>query len=89
MAEGYPLLQLFYDLTENEVLAIRDDAIALIAEGKTLLEVTSGGKTGRKQFTLPPAHVLFEARAALKHINPAEYGRRRRRLLSRVPYWPA
>ena len=84
MADAFPLLQLFFDLEEAEVVAIRDRAVALITEGKTLMEVTSGGKSGRKQWALAPERMLFEARAALRHINPDDYGKRRRFTVSRV-----
>lgn len=73
------LTKVFFDLPEGEVLQIRDQAVRLIKEGKTLMEVTAGGKTGRRQWAMPPKEMLFEARAALRHINPQRYGKRIRK----------
>lgn len=73
------LLRLFFGLPETEVLQIRDSALAIIKEGKTLMNVSAGGKTGAKQFPMPPKEVIFEANAALRHLNPDKYGRRIRK----------
>lgn len=73
------LLRLFFGLPESKVLEIRDRAVALIAEGKTLMEVKGQGKEGVKAFPMPPRDALFEANAALRALNPAKYGRRVRR----------
>lgn len=76
--------RLFFDFTEEEVLAIRNKAKELITQGKVLMEVSAGGKSGRNQFAMPPREMLAEANAALKHINPAVYGKRKRFTVSRV-----
>lgn len=82
---AYQLLELFFLDPIAEVIAIRERAKALIKEGKTLMEATgNGGKSGRKQFALPLDQILFEANAALKHLDPATYGRRRRSTFSVV-----
>jgi len=73
------LLRLFFGLPESEVLGLRDGALALIKEGKTLMSVSGGGKSGSKQFPISPREVLFEANAALRHLNPDKYGRRIRK----------
>ena len=82
---GYPLQQLFFGLPEAKVLEIRDKAVALIAEGKTIMEAQArGGQMSQKAFPMPPAQVLFEARAALRSINPTLYGHRRTRTYARL-----
>ena len=43
-----------------------------------------GGQMSQKAFPLPPAQVLFECNAALRHINPQVYGRRRTRTYARL-----
>lgn len=77
------ILRLFFGLPETEVLALRDSALTLIQSGKTLMRVSAGGKTGDSQFPMPPKEVLLEANAALRHINPAKYGRRVRKTYAR------
>ncbi len=73
------LLRLFFDLPEAKVLEIRNTALGLIAEGKTVMSATIGTTTGSKVFPMPPADALFEARAALRRIAPEKYGRRVRK----------
>jgi hypothetical protein len=71
--------KLFFDLEESQVLELRDNAVALIGEGKTIMSVSAGGKSGSKVFPMNPKDVLLEARAALRHINPETYGKRVRK----------
>ncbi len=79
-AAAYPLQRLFFQHTESEVLAIRARASAIILEGKTIIETEGGGgQKSTKAFAMPPAQVLFECNAALRHLNPALYGRSRRK----------
>lgn len=73
------LLRLFFGLPESQVVEIRDSALAKITKGEVIMEVTGGGKTGKKLFSMPPKEILFEANAALRHLNPAVYGRRVRK----------
>jgi len=75
----YPLQNLFFDFEEEEVLAIRKQAKKLVTDGKTIMKVSAAGNEAEKQFTLPVAQVLMECRAALKHIDPAKYGKRVKR----------
>ena len=85
MPAAYPLQQLFFLDTEAEVLALRTTARALIAEGKTIMEVQGrGGQMSQKAFPLPPGQVVFECNAALRHLNPTLYGRRRTRTYARL-----
>lgn len=77
------LLRLFFGLPEADVLKLRDGAIALIQEGKTIMSVSGGGKSGSKSFPMQPKEVLFEANAALRHLNPEKYGRRVRKTYAR------
>lgn len=80
MAEAsYPLLRLFFGETEAEILVTRNAARALIAGGKTIMKVSGGGRESEKAFPMPPMQVVFECNAALKHANPARYGRRGRK----------
>lgn len=81
------VLRLFFDKTEVQVLAIRDTAIALIAEGKTLMSVGAGGKSGSRQFPMQPADIVRECNAALRHINPTRWGKRHRKTVGYMaPY---
>lgn len=73
------LLRLFFGLPEAEVLEIRNNAVAMIKGGSVLMNVSGGGKSGGKQFAMPPKEILFEANAALRHLNPTKYGRRVRK----------
>ena len=85
MPAAYPLQQLFFLDPEADVVAIRNVAKALIGQGKTIMEVQGrGGQMSQKAFPMPPAQVLFECNAALRHINPFQYGRRRTRTYARL-----
>ncbi len=77
---AYPLLKLFFLNTLEEVQAIRARAVALITEGKTLMEASgSSGTSSTKQFALPLDQIVFECNAALRYLDPSTYGRRRRK----------
>lgn len=61
-------------LTEAEILAIYQAAIALIKEGKTVMTWQGEGTGATKQFSASPFDILREARYALKIKNPLKYG---------------
>ena len=65
---------IFADFTEAEVLAIRAQAKALVTEGKTIMNWSSGNTTVGKAFPMSVKEVLEECRYALRKINPDDYG---------------
>lgn len=71
------LLRLFFGLPESEIVDLRDNALSLISEGKTIMNMSGAGKGVGKMFPgMTPREVLFEANQALRHVNPTKYGRR-------------
>jgi hypothetical protein len=72
MAQG-----LFIGLTECELLAIKEKAVALITEGKTLMSYSDSGSSASRQMVLPAKEMLSEALFALSRLDPATYGARR------------
>lgn len=72
MAQG-----LFIGLTECELLAIKEKAVAMITEGKTLMSYSDSGSSASKQFAMPPKEMLAEAMFALSRLDPATYGQRK------------
>jgi len=64
---------IFIGLTECELLAIRDKAVALITEGKTLMSYSDSGSSASKQFAMPPKEMLAEASFALYQLDPKQY----------------
>jgi monoamine oxidase len=71
MAQG-----LFIGLTECELLAIKEKAVAMITTGQVLMSYSDSGSSASKQFALPPKEMLSEAMFALSRLDPATYGRR-------------
>lgn len=67
-------LGIFEGLEEEKILAIRDKAVAMILEGKTIMSTSVGGKGFGKQFSMNPKEVLFEAKETLRRLSPSEYG---------------
>ena len=72
MAQG-----LFIGLTECELLAIKEKAVALITEGKTLMSYSDSGSSASRQMVLPAKEMLSEALLALSRLDPETYGYRR------------
>ena len=72
MAQG-----LFIGLTECELLAIKEKAVALITEGKTLMSYSDSGSSASRQMVLPAKEMLAESLFALSRLDPATYGVRR------------
>ena len=71
MAQG-----LFIGLTECELLAIKEKAVALITEGKTLMSYSDSGSSASRQMVMPAKEMLAESLFALSRLDPATYGRR-------------
>ena len=69
----YEIQQLFFDLDETTVTQIRDKAVALILEAKTLMSWSTPGFNAGKAFVMPPAQMLAEANAALRHLNGTRF----------------
>ena len=61
-----------------EVLQIQAKAKEMLLEGKTLMQWGDSGSTAVKQFTMPVKEVLEECACALRVLDPATYGPRRR-----------
>ena len=72
-----------------EVLQIQSKAKELLIEGKTVMAWGDSGSTVTKQFPMPIKEVLEECAYALRVLDPATYGPRRRVAQSTVsPYLP-
>ena len=72
-----------------EVLQIQSKAKELLIEGKTVMAWGDSGSTVTKQFPMPIKEVLEECAYALRVLDPAAYGPRRRVAQSTVsPYLP-
>ena len=56
------------------VLLIREKALQLYAEGKTILEWTGEGTSTKKAFVAPIKEILEETRWFLKNADPKTYG---------------
>jgi hypothetical protein len=67
-----------------EVLQIQSKAKELLLEGKTVMAWGDSGSTVTKQFPMPVKEVLEECAYALRVLDPATYGRRRRVAQSKV-----
>ena len=66
---------LFIGLTESQLLALRDKAVSLMTEGKTVMSYSDSGSSVTKQFALPPKEMLGEAMYALSKLDPDTYGK--------------
>jgi hypothetical protein len=67
---------IFIGLSESDILAIRDKAVAMLKEGKTIVSYSDSGSNVNKQFVMPVKEVLAECKMALQLLDPATYGRR-------------
>ena len=68
---------IFIGLTEDELLAIKVKAVAMITEGKTLMSYSDSGSSATKQFARSPKEMLNEAMFALSRLDSQTYGIRR------------
>lgn len=57
-----------------QIEVIRDKAVALVTEGKTIMEYRDSGTDIRKDWPIDPPTVLLECRYALQIKNPQKYG---------------
>jgi hypothetical protein len=64
-----PANGLFVGLPRETVEAIRDKAVQLIMEGKTIMSYGDGATNASKQFALPPQQMLQEANYALQRLD--------------------
>lgn len=64
-----PASGLFVGLPRETIEAIRDKAVTLILEGKTIMSYGDGSTNASKQFALPPQQMLQEANYALLRID--------------------
>lgn len=68
---------LFIGLTETQLLAIRDKAVADITAGRVITSYSDSGSSVSKSYALPAKEMLAEALWALSRLDPGTYGRRR------------
>ena len=68
---------IFIGLTESDILAIRDKAVSMLKEGKTIMSYSDSGTNVSKQFVMPVKEVLAECKMALQALDPETYGQRR------------
>ena len=67
---------IFIGLSESDILAIRDKAVAMLKEGKTIMSYSDSGSSVSKQFVMPVKEVLAECKMALQALDPETYGKR-------------
>lgn len=60
---------IFVGLDRETVTAIRDRAVQLIIEGKTIMSYGDGSTNASKQFAMPPKEMLAEAKYALEKMD--------------------
>jgi hypothetical protein len=61
---------LFVGLPRATLEALRDKALALILEGKTIMSYGDGSTNASKQFVMPPTEMFDEAQYALSRLEP-------------------
>lgn len=64
--------------TVAEILRIQEKAKELLLEGKTLMSWSDSGSNATKQFPMTVKETLEECAHALRVLDPATFGRRRR-----------
>ena len=64
--------------TVAEVLRIQEKAKEMLMEGKTLMSWADSGSNATKQFPMTVKETLEECAHALRALDPATFGRRRR-----------
>jgi len=67
---------IFIGLSESDILAIRDKAVAMLKEGKTIVSYSDTGTSLSKQIVMPVKEVLAECKMALQNLDPQTYGKR-------------
>lgn len=66
---------IFIGLAESDILAIRDKAVSMLKEGKTVMSYSDSGTNVSKQFVMPVRDVLAECKQALQALDPDTYGK--------------
>ena len=61
-------------LEVSQIEAIRDKAVEIVTEGKTIMEYKDSGTDIRKDWPIDPPTVLLECRYALQIKAPQVYG---------------
>lgn len=74
--------------TVAEVLSIQEKAKQMLMEGKTVMSWGDSGTSVSKQFPMTVKETLEECAHALRVLDPATYGPRRRVAQSTVGYIP-
>lgn len=64
---------IFIGLTEDQLLAIRDKAVAAITQGLNMTSYSDSGSSASKQWAMPPKEMLAEAQYALGVQFPDDY----------------
>lgn len=64
--------------TIAEILRIQEKAKEMLLEGKTLMSWSDSGSNATKQFPMTVKETLEECAHALRVLDPATFGRRRR-----------
>ena len=64
-----PAIGIFVGLPRATIESIRDRAVALILDGKTIMSYGDGVTSSSKQFAMPPQDMLNEAKYALKLLD--------------------
>lgn len=64
MAEG-----IFVGLERKQLEKLRDEAFALLSEGKTIMSWGDGATNTSKAFSMPPDKMLEEALYALRRLD--------------------
>jgi len=65
---------IFMTLTIAQIETIKDKAIAIVTEGKTIMEYKDSGTDVRKDWPIDPPTILLECRYALQIKAPEIYG---------------
>lgn len=60
---------IFVGLPRETLEKLRDKAVALILEGKTIMSYGDGVNNASKQFSMPPKEILHETQYALDKLD--------------------
>lgn len=60
---------IFVGLPRETLEKLRDKAVALILEGKTIMSYGDGVNNASKQFAMPPKEILHETQYALDKLD--------------------
>lgn len=68
---------IFIGLEEQDLLDLRNKALAAMKQGRNLMSYSDSGSSASKQWSLPPKEMFDEAMFALSKLDPSTYGRRK------------